>query len=92
MDNLKKEHFQRVQVIAHKEILSFNEALIYLDVSKSLLYKLTSKRVINFTKPNNGKLYFKKSDLDDWMLKNESKSLSVLEDEIVNHLNKKSHG
>jgi hypothetical protein len=53
---------------------------------------LTSKRAIKFTKPNKGKLYFRKSDLDDWMLQNESKSKGLLEDEIFNHLNKNNHG
>ena len=49
----------------HKEnITSFREALNYLDLSDSLLYKLTSSRAITFFKPNGGKLYFKKSDLD----------------------------
>jgi excisionase family DNA binding protein len=92
MKSLKKECNFRAQVIAHKEILSFKEAIIYLDVSESLLYKLTSKRAIKFTKPNKGKLYFRKSDLDDWMLQNESKSKGLLEDEIFNHLNKNNHG
>ena len=82
------ESINRSQIIAHKDILSFKEALIYLDVSESLLYKLTSKNGIKFTKPNGGKLYFKKSDLQDWMLQNESKSMGDLEHEIFNHLNK----
>lgn len=56
-----------------KEVMSFNEAASYLDVSKSLLYKLTSSRKIRFYKPNRGKLYFKRIDLDNWMLQNEQK-------------------
>lgn len=75
-----------MQLIAQKDILSFREALIYLDVSESFLYKLTSKRAIEFTKPNGGKLYFKKSDLDNWMMQNESSSKVELEQEVYNHL------
>lgn len=86
------ENLRTVQLIVHKEILSFKEALIYLDVSESFLYKLTSKKAIEFTKPNGGKIYFKKSDLNNWMLQNESKSLGVLENEIFNHLNKNKNG
>ena len=69
-------------------MLSFKESLLYLDVSDSLLYKLTSNRAITYFKPNGGKLYFKKSDLDNWMNQNESKSIRVLENEINNHLKK----
>ena len=89
MESLIKEKFPlSTQIMQQKEILSFKEALIYLDVSESLLYKLTSKREITFSKPNGGKLYFKKSDLDDWMMLNQSKSSRVLVNEVNNHLNK----
>ncbi|MBX2948799.1 MAG: excisionase family DNA-binding protein [Crocinitomicaceae bacterium] len=74
---------QRLQMIASKEILSFQEAVVYLNVSKSFLYKMTSTRSIRFTKPNNGKLYFRKADLDKWMLSNEYKSKSAIEQEIL---------
>ena len=65
-----------------KEILSFKEAAQYLDLSESSLYKLTSNSKITFFKPNGGKLYFKKIDLDKWMLQNESKSVEVIEELI----------
>jgi excisionase family DNA binding protein len=86
-----EEHFQRQQIIAQKEILSFKEALIYLDVSESFLYKLTSKKAIEFTKPI-GKIYFKKSSLDNWMLQDTSTSARVLEEDIFNHLKKRGFG
>tara|TARA_R110002111_G_scaffold262856_1_gene341865 strand:- start:7191 stop:7484 length:294 start_codon:yes stop_codon:yes gene_type:complete len=86
------ENLQRAQLIAHKEILSFKEALIYLDVNKSTLYKLTHKKAIEFTKPNGGKIYFKKSDLDNWMLQSKPESERVLEDEIFNHLKRNGNG
>lgn len=85
---LISDDFQNVVMLPQKEILSFREALIYLDVSESLLYKLTSSRAITFFKPNGGKLYFKKSDLDNWMTQNELKSFRVLQNEVNNHLKK----
>ncbi len=86
------ENLQMIQIVSQKEILSFREALVYLDVSESFLYKLTSKRAIEFAKPNGGKIYFKKKDLDNWMLQNVTKSERVLEDEIFNHLKKNYNG
>jgi len=86
------ENLHRAQIIAHKEILSFKEALVYLDVSESFLYKLTHKKAIEFAKPNGGKIYFKKSDLDNWMLQSQSDSKRVLEDEIFNHLKRNGNG
>lgn len=49
--------------------ISFKEAVDYLKVSKSTLYKLTSNREIEFYKPNGGKIYFKLEDLDNWINK-----------------------
>jgi len=79
-------------MLFQKEILSFREALQYMDVSQSFLYKLTSKKAIEFTKPNGGKIYFRKSDLDNWMLQNESTTAKVLEEKVINHLKLRSNG
>ncbi|MBF8149062.1 helix-turn-helix domain-containing protein [Winogradskyella sp. F6397] len=93
MENTENvENLQRAQMIAYKEILSFKEALIYLDVSESFLYKLTHKKAIEFTKPNGGKIYFRKSDLDNWMLQSISESKRVLEEDVFNHLKRNGNG
>lgn len=70
----------------NKTILSFKEAISFMDVRKSFLYKLTSEGKINFFKPNNGKIYFKKEDLENWMLQNEVKSFNVLEESVNKNL------
>ncbi len=84
----KSDESQNAVLLPQKEMLSFKQALDYLDISNSLLYKLCSNRSITYSKPNGGKLYFKKSDLYDWMNQNELKSIRVLENEINNHLKK----
>lgn len=53
-----------------KEILNFAEVCEYLNVSESHLYKMTSKREIPCYQPNGKKLYFKRTELDDWLLRN----------------------
>lgn len=75
---------QTFNILNQKDILSFKEALVYLDVSKSLLYKLTSKKKIEFSKPNNGKLYFKKEDLKKWLNQNRSDISSSIRAEVCN--------
>jgi len=49
---------------------TFKEAAHYLDISKSYLYKLTSQGRIPHFKPQGKKVYFKKADLDEWILSN----------------------
>ena len=48
------------------EFLSFKEAVAYLGISKSTLYKLTSSKQIRFYKPK-GKIFFKQEDLVSFM-------------------------
>jgi len=52
----------------HKNVLSLNQAAQYMDISKSFLYKLTCKREIPFSKPGAKVIFFKRTDLDEWML------------------------
>ena len=62
-----------------KEVLSFEEAVKHLNVSKSFLYKMTSEGKIAFSKPSGKLIYFKKTDLDNWMLSNRSESIEEIE-------------
>ena len=86
------EEFQNVVLLPQKEILSFNEAVKYLDISKSFLYKLTSANKISFSKPNNKLIYFQRVDLDNWMLQNRNESIGVLQENLTNYLNRNRNG
>lgn len=80
------------QNLVSKDILNFEEALSYLKVSKSFLYKLTSKGEITHHKPSGKLIFFKRLDLDDWMLRNKVSGIDELEDEIDNFLKRGNHG
>lgn len=62
-----------------KEILTVNEAAEFLNLETSYLYQLTSKRLIPYYRPGR-KLYFKKSDLIDWITLHRQSTV----DEITN--------
>jgi len=70
-------------------ILSFRDACKYLNLSPSYLYKLTSLRRIPHYKPNGKKVYFKRSDLEDWLLRNRVKTASEIEQEAIDYTAKK---
>lgn len=55
------------QGVYQKEVLNFNEAADFLDVSKSHLYKLTSSRRIPHFCPQGKKLYFNRLALESWL-------------------------
>lgn len=72
--------------------LTFDEAVTYLDISESLLYKLTSKNLITHYKPNGGKIFFLEEDLKIWLTRNRIKSIPEIEDEAINHVYSKIEG
>lgn len=80
------EKLVSIQKKGWKKVLNFNEASQYLDLSKSHLYKLTSARAISFYRPNGKLLYFKRKELDDWLLRNRSKSVHDLDQLTDNYL------
>lgn len=56
--------------ILKKEVLTLSEACFYIQVSASYIYKLTSKGQIPHYCPNGKRLYFKRSELDEWLTRN----------------------
>ena len=66
--------------------LTMEEAARYLDVSKSTLYKMTSSNTICFYKPNHKRIYFAKSELDAWLMRNAVKTEVEVEQEAEDYI------
>ncbi len=49
------------------KFLTFEEARAFLHCSKSTLYKMTCFQQIPFYKPHNSFVYFKQSELEEWI-------------------------
>ena len=58
-----------------KNVLSFDEASRFLNLSKSYLYKLTSGNLIPHYKPQGKMLYFEKAELEAWLRQNPVKKI-----------------
>ena len=81
------ETLERLVFLA-KEVISLEEASIYLDISRSTLYKMTSAKQIPHYKPNGKLVYFEKSELNSWLRQNPVKSLGQIEVEAAEYLTK----
>ncbi|MEW2920118.1 helix-turn-helix domain-containing protein [Muricauda sp. ANG21] len=77
-----------------KNILNLKEACEYTGFSKSHLYKLTHYRKIDHYKPNGKNIFFKKADLEAYMLrgKREAKPVLEMETEVANYILDKGFG
>lgn len=61
------------QVFHTKNVLSFEEASRFLNLSKSYLYKLTSGNLIPHYKPQGKMLYFERAELIGGMVASQSR-------------------
>ncbi|MBK8944175.1 MAG: helix-turn-helix domain-containing protein [Ignavibacteriae bacterium] len=66
--------------------LTFKQAVSYLDISESYLYKLTHQKQISYFKPGGKLIYFVKSDLDAWALSNKISSQNELADRALSYI------
>ncbi len=62
------------------------QAVNFLGISKSTLYKLTSSKQINFYKPK-GKIFFKKNDLINYITQNGSSKDESNHNQLNNYQN-----
>lgn len=76
--------------LQEKEFLTLEEASIYIGQSKSSIYKLTSKKQIPFYVPNGKKIYFKTTELNDWITCNRIDTVDDLENSVNDYLISKS--
>lgn len=74
------------QNLLRKEILSLSEVANYLQVSASHIYKLTSGGILPHYCPTGKKLYFKRSELDEWLLTNYHETNIAVEKQATNYL------
>lgn len=67
-------------MICTKEVLTSDEAAKYMGIKISHLYKLTMRGEIPFSKPNGKMCYFKRTDIENWMMSNPIATASDLAD------------
>lgn len=67
-------------------IYNTDEACDFLNISKSTIYKMTSSKAIPFYKPNGKNMYFKKVELEEYLLQKRQISNSEIETETSAYL------
>ena len=73
-------------VYTTKNVLSFDEASKYLNLSKSYLYKLTSAQQIPHYKPQGKMIYFEKDALEAWLRQNPVKTQAQIDQEASHYV------
>lgn len=82
---MRVEELERMLFLT-KNVLSFDEASTFLNLSKSYLDKLTSGNLIPHYKPQGKMLYFEKSELEAWLRQNPVKTKTQIEQEAQKYV------
>jgi len=83
--NLKIERIEKL-FLTQKNVLNFSEVKSYTKLSESYLYQLTSNGGIPCYKPNGKLLYFKREEVEDWMLSNRKATNIELDELASSHI------
>lgn len=71
-----------------KDFLTIDEVSVYLSASKSYLYQLTSQKEIPFYCPTGKKIYFKKTEIEEWIISSKVEPISDMENEVELYLSR----
>jgi excisionase family DNA binding protein len=80
----------KLQTSINKNVLTIEEASLLTGLKISTLYKYVSENQIPSYKPQGKRLFFKRTELENWLLRNKQKSNYELENEVRNEMNKKN--
>ena len=62
-------------LVAQKEVLTVDDVAQILGTTKNNIYRMAHERTIPFYKPQNGKIYFKRTEIEQWQLRNRKASI-----------------
>ncbi|TQP52226.1 helix-turn-helix transcriptional regulator [Vibrio cholerae] len=76
-ENQLAEIFENIRSLKAmtKEVMTINECAQYTGLSVSYLYKLTHRKLIPFFKPMGKRLYFKRAEIDQWLMRNKQEGI-----------------
>jgi len=74
--------------LVKKKVFNVTNLQMYTGWSLSKIYKLTSARLIPFSKPTNGSLFFEREKIEQWLLQNPSYTEDEIEGRANTHLKK----
>lgn len=80
------DRLEVLTLLAAKSVLTLEEVCLLTGLAKSTVYKMTANRAIPFYHSgDNGKhLYFRKSEIEDWLTRNRVSSQTEDEQRAIN--------
>lgn len=83
--NTKLEKIEKMTLLGAKNVLTIDEVSLMTGLSKGHIYRLTSTQGIPHYKPNGRNLYFKKDEIEEWLLQNRVSTIEEINNKAVTH-------
>ena len=83
------EAIKQYSMLAAKNVLNFDDAVVITGLSKSHLYKLTCTHQIPHYKPNGKQIYFDRAELEAWMKQNRVATQTEAQQQAINYIVRK---
>ncbi|MEC4034307.1 helix-turn-helix transcriptional regulator [Myroides odoratimimus] len=87
----KLDYLEQLIISNSKVILSVEDLEKYTGFKKSYIYHLVHYSKIPYSKPNGKYLFFQKSEIDEWLLKNKSLSDDQIQEKAREYVLKKKN-
>lgn len=81
----KLEKIEKIALLGAKNVLTLEDVALITGYSKGHIYRLTSSQEIPHYKPNGRNLYFKKDEIEDWLLQNRILTTEEINSKATTH-------
>jgi len=84
--NQRLNKIEIMVTIGAKNVLTLDETALFTGLSKGYIYRLTSNQEIPHYKRNGRNIYFKKEEIEDWLLQNRVATKAEIESKATTYL------
>lgn len=81
----KLENIEKITLLGAKNVLTLEDVALITGYSKGHIYRLTSEQGIPHYKPNGRNLFFKKDEIEDWLLQNRISTIEEINSKATTH-------
>lgn len=80
------DRIEQMTLLGSKNVLTLDEVVIITGLKKGYIYRLTSEQRIPHYKPGGRNLYFKKDEIEDWLLRNRVATMSEIDSKATTYI------
>lgn len=81
----KLEKIEKITLLGAKNVLTLDDVVLITGYSKGHIYRLTSSQEIPHYKPNGRNIYFKKDEIEEWLLQNRILTTEEINSKATTH-------